>query len=463
MRLSILLTFCLVCARTYGVETAASNGTAAAAPTKSDLDFFDPGLDAQMQKCLHPPPQPAAAKKPGEKGPPPPDRTRIEFTKVDDPKKLPNADVSGNLDDLKRALKIQLDSCQAMSAKKRKGRTAHFGCVAVNADEYCVDVNKKMLSTANQPGMTYPDFLTAIHSQFDWYQSQGRDADSTAEKTIKKGDTQMTGYYAPASIQLNEEPNGYYQYPVYRDPQKKDRHYTREQIDDGALLKKKTDDGKPVVIGYAHNPVDIAFLQVQGAGPADVNMRDGTTQHLYLNTGMSNGYKRSMLGSILKCDGQPRSVWGSMEGIRKFLEDPANRQMRRQLMNYDQTYLYFDDSHQVPLGADGLELTKRASLAVDPNVIPIGAAVLFNVKHPANTKQDCKPITAMGIAQDTGSAITDAHMDWYQGEGADASLSASAVNCPAQAFVPLIKGEGVQIPGCPSGKVRRDTTDTNPM
>jgi len=466
MRLSILLAFCLVGGRVFAAETATSNSAVTAkAPvttTLSPLDQFDPELDAKVKKCLNPPPTPKTPPKPGEPSSPPPDKTRVEFTKVKNPRKLPTNNLGGNLDDLKKAMQNQLNSCTSMTETKLRGRTAHFGCVAVNAQEYCVDVNTEMLKIANKPGMTYEQFNQAIHSQFDWYQSQGRDTPLPDVK-INAGETQMTGYYAPKSLQLNEEPNEYYAYPVYRTPQKADRHHTREQIDNGALLDKKTSDGKSVVIGYAHDPVDIAFLQVQGAGPVDVHKRDGTTQHLYLNTGPANGYSRHLLGSVLKCAGQPRSVFGSMEGIRKYLNDPKNRSIRRQLMNYDPTYLYFDDAHDAPLGADGIELTKRTSLATDPNVVPIGSPVLFNIRQPEGSEQDCKPITSIGVAQDTGSAINNAHMDWYQGEGDEASQSASAVNCPAQIFVPLIKGSGVTIPGCPSGKVPQDTTTTHPM
>ena len=71
------------------------------------------------------------------------------------------------------------------------------------------------------------------------------------------------------------------------------------------------------------------------------------------------------------------------------------------------------------MGAQGVPLTPRRSLAVDPDFIPLGAPLWLNTR--AHNGETSVPLQRLVIAQDTGSAIKGPiRGDFYWGSGIDA-------------------------------------------
>ncbi|MGE3760370.1 MAG: 3D domain-containing protein, partial [Pseudobdellovibrionaceae bacterium] len=95
-----------------------------------------------------------------------------------------------------------------------------------------------------------------------------------------------------------------------------------------------------------------------------------------------------------------------------------------------------------PFGTGDIPITERYSLATDVTVMPTGSVAMFSVQRPEGKDGECHDITTMALAQDTGGAITGAHVDWYQGEGAKAAQRADKVNYAGQLYVALPKDSG---------------------
>jgi len=60
------------------------------------------------------------------------------------------------------------------------------------------------------------------------------------------------------------------------------------------------------------------------------------------------------------------------------------------------------------VGAQGVPLTARRSLAVDPDFVPLGAPLWLETRVPAPDSGDPEPFRRLMVAQDTGKAIQGA-------------------------------------------------------
>ena len=86
-----------------------------------------------------------------------------------------------------------------------------------------------------------------------------------------------------------------------------------------------------------------------------------------------------------------------------------------------------------PLGALGLPVTGKASVATDPMFVPLGAPVLLSM--------DRADASGIWVAQDTGGAIKGStRFDTFWGAGDDARLTAGGMSARGTAFVVLPKG-----------------------
>jgi membrane-bound lytic murein transglycosylase A len=94
------------------------------------------------------------------------------------------------------------------------------------------------------------------------------------------------------------------------------------------------------------------------------------------------------------------------------------------MMNRNPSVVFFrsvDDSKGA-IGAEGVALTPRRSLAVDPAFIPLGAPLWLNAEGGD------EKIARLMVAQDTGGAIKGAvRGDMFWGAGVDAENKAGAM------------------------------------
>src|SRR3974390_754500 len=130
-------------------------------------------------------------------------------------KNLPTQCLTGNLEEIKSALKNQIANCERKSTEE-KAKTFQFGCRTVKNEEYCLNANKEMLKIASLPNMNYAAFVNRAAQEFDWYESNG--AQGNDEK-FKTGTTRFTGYYSPTAVDASADPSDVYRYPVYAAPE----------------------------------------------------------------------------------------------------------------------------------------------------------------------------------------------------------------------------------------------------
>jgi membrane-bound lytic murein transglycosylase len=393
------------------------------------------------------------------------------------PGELPMSCPGGNLEEMKKALRNQLASCKKFPAAKLQ-ETRKFGCRNYTRQEWCLDVNQKLLELA-EGSASFAEYLEKSKAEFDWAQSDGwTDGDL-------RGKTQFTAYHGPPPIEASSVPTKEYTYPIYKRPADlvsqadvggnvtcgedeitgTPRHVCqrrpagsrepyapypdRNAIDNQGALK-----GQGLEIAWVRDPVEVAFLMVEGSGSINVHQPDGSVKNQRLNYDSQNGRALNMLGRIVLCEGGTKEDYGSLSGIKNFLAAHPDR--LKQTLAFDQSYVFFKPDDKGPFGADDIPVTARHSFATDRRILPTGSAMLVHTKRPGKKDASgCDDISSMGISQDSGGAINGPHVDWYMGEGQQAQEDADSVNQPGDLFVALPKGGGKEVPGCGERVSRR--------
>ena len=128
----------------------------------------------------------------------------------------------------------------------------------------------------------------------------------------------------------------------------------------------------------------------------------------------------------------------SMQGIKAWAKQ--NPDKLQELLNYNASYVFFRELPRDlpgPLGALGIPLTARRSIAVDARYIPLGAPVFLATTMP-NSRQ---PLNRLMIAQDTGGAIRGAvRADFFWGFGEEAATLAGRMRQSGKMWVMLPNG-----------------------
>ena len=243
----------------------------------------------------------------------------------------------------------------------------------------------------------------------------------------------FTGYYE-STLNAARTRRGPYRYPLYAPPEnlikvnlgrfsdELDGKRIVGRVKDGRLVpfhgRKAIDagvlDGSARVLLWADDPVDVFFLHIQGSGVA--TLPDGTTQRI--GYAASNGRDFTAIGRELIASGARDGQDMSMQAIRDWLR--AHPGKAEDLMHRNARYIFFREIEGAgPIGAYGVPLTPRRSLAVDPEKMPLGAPIWLATTYPA----DDAPLRRLMVAQDTGSAIKGAvRGDFFWGHG-DAALA----------------------------------------
>jgi membrane-bound lytic murein transglycosylase A len=121
-----------------------------------------------------------------------------------------------------------------------------------------------------------------------------------------------------------------------------------------------------------------------------------------------------------------------MQGMMRYLRDFPEQ--GRALMRENPSYIFFREvTGDGPLGALGVPVRARDSVAADPAFVPLGAPVWLSL--------DRAEANGLWVAQDTGGAIRGANrIDTFWGAGAEARLIAGGMSARGQALVLLPKG-----------------------
>ncbi|MEM8841023.1 MAG: MltA domain-containing protein [Pseudomonadota bacterium] len=220
----------------------------------------------------------------------------------------------------------------------------------------------------------------------------------------------FTGYYEPV-IPASRHRTGKWQYPLYAPPAdlgNRKPHFSRAQIEDGALT------GKGLEIFWLADPVERYFLQIQGSGR--LRLTDGAL--VRVGYAGKNGHRYVSIGNIYLARRKADPSRFGAGSLKRWLR--ANPRDGRKLMHENPSFVFFTERQglgveQGPVGALGVPLTPKRSLAVDPDLTPLGTPVW--VETTASTG----PIRSLMVAQDTGSAIKGHQRgDLFFGTGARA-------------------------------------------
>jgi membrane-bound lytic murein transglycosylase A len=259
---------------------------------------------------------------------------------------------------------------------------------------------------------------------------------------VGPGEAFATGYYEP-EIRGSRTRQPGYEVPVYRTPSDLTRctradgqtgrgridetgncvlYFTRSEIEDGALANRNLE------IGWAADPIDLFFLQIQGSGR--LLLPDGGVMRIGYDN--QNGREYVGIGRLLRERNILPPGGASMQGIVAWLR--ANPDAGRALMRENLSYIFFRElTGPGPLGAMGVAVTTRTTVAADPKFVPLGAPVFLTMERPE--------ASGLWVAQDTGGAIKGANrFDTFWGAGAAAETTAGGMSAKGQALILLPKG-----------------------
>jgi membrane-bound lytic murein transglycosylase A len=264
---------------------------------------------------------------------------------------------------------------------------------------------------------------------------------------VGDGKSLATGYYEP-EIEGARQRSAKYAVPIYRRPpdlvevelglfsddlkgkrirgrvegQRFVPYPDRTAIEEGALV------GRGLEIAWAADPVEFFFLQVQGSGR--LRLPDGGIMRIGYDN--QNGRDYTGIGRLMRERGLLQPGQTSMQGIMAWLR--ANPEEGRKIMRENKSWVFFRElTGPGPLGALGLPVVARVSVAADPAFVPLGA--------PAFLSMDRADATGLWVAQDTGGAIKGSNrFDTFWGAGADARATAGGMSARGTAFVLLPKG-----------------------
>ena len=197
------------------------------------------------------------------------------------------------------------------------------------------------------------------------------------------------------------------------------RYYDRAAIERGAL------EGRGLEIAWAADAAEFFFLQIQGSGR--LRLPDGQIMRIGYDT--QNGRDYVGIGKLLADRGELKSGQTSMQGILDYLRaDPVRGAA---VMNENPSWVFFREiTGPGPLGALGVPVTGRASVAADPKYTPLGAPVFLSL--------DRAEPNGLWIAQDTGGAIKGANrFDSFWGAGNDARAIAGGMSGRGSALLLL--------------------------
>ncbi len=258
----------------------------------------------------------------------------------------------------------------------------------------------------------------------------------------------ITGYYEPL-LRGSEARSERYRWPLYRAPkdlvtldlasrypalegnrvrgrldgQRVVPYWTRAEIDgeDRPLAGEE--------LLWVDDPVDAFFLQVQGSGI--VALDNGNLEAIGYSD--QNGHRYVSIGRVLVERGELPLEAVSLFSIRDWLD--RNPQQAQALLNENPSYVFFDSRGAAnaagPLGTLGVPLTPERSVAVDPDVIPLGSLLWLDTELADGTTY-----RRLVVAQDTGGAINGGpRADIFFGRGQRAEQLAGTQRSRGRLYV----------------------------
>lgn len=233
----------------------------------------------------------------------------------------------------------------------------------------------------------------------------------------------FTGYYE-AELRGCRTRTSTCRVPIHGMPRGSGPLPDRAAIETGAL------DGKAPVLYWAEDPVDVHILHIQGSGR--LTLPDGST--VRIGYAGNNGHTFKGLGKIMQDKGLLAPGQTTMPHIRTWLKNNPTRATA--IMRENPRYIFFRKIEgDGPIGAFGVPLTPRRSLAVDTRYVPLGLPLWLDSVDP-----DGEPLRRLMLAQDVGSAIKGVvRGDFFWGPGEPALEKAGRMKSPGRWYLLLPK------------------------
>ncbi len=297
-------------------------------------------------------------------------------------------------------------------------------------------------------GLDVDQLSEEIRKNFQVYRAAGRGED---------GRVLFTGYYEPVyEGRLTADET--FRFPLYRAPDDLIRidlspfnekfkgeaivariegkkvlpYYSRYEIEARKVL-----EGKNLEIAWLKDPLDVAFLHIQGSG----RLRLPGKRDFQVNYHASNGRPYRSIGRYMIEKGFLSREEMSMQAIRRYFT--KNPEALEEVLNFNPSYVFFRQVENGPLGNIGVLLTPGRSIALDSRIFPKGALGFISTQKPViNDKMDIIGWTHFSrfvLNQDTGGAIKGAgRADIFWGSGPYAELTAGYLQHDGDLYI-LIK------------------------
>ncbi|NBX02867.1 MAG: murein transglycosylase [Alphaproteobacteria bacterium] len=281
-------------------------------------------------------------------------------------------------DDHLAALKTFNISCPVLARKPRDAKGSDIEISKATWRSLCADGEKAALSGNSA---TARQFFEKRFTPF-------RINNNGKEKGL------FTGYYEPMLYGSRHKTKAF-KYPVYALPADiKKPYYTHAQIQKGALKNRGLE------LAWVDDPVMLFFMQIQGSGR--IRLNDDSVMHV--GYAGQNGYEYQSLGKIMGDENLLPKDKINFFTIRQWLYDNPTKAI--ELMSRNPSYVFFKAmDREGAVGAVGVVLTPRRSIAIDSKYIPYGLPVFMETTLPASQTAPESEFNRTMVAQDTGGAI----------------------------------------------------------
>jgi membrane-bound lytic murein transglycosylase A len=210
-------------------------------------------------------------------------------------------------------------------------------------------------------------------------------------------------------------------------------YHSRQQIAQGKAL-----EGRGLELAWLRDPVDVAFLQIQGSGRLDL----GEGKSTRVGYSEKNGLPYRPIGRYLLERGLITREEMSMQAIRRVLAERP--EMVEEVLNYNPSYVFFRDLGEGPLlGNINTPITPGRTIALDSRLFPAGAIGWIRTRKPeVNDRGEIvswENFSRFVLNQDTGGAIRGpGRADLFWGSGPYAELAAGHMRHEGDLYI-LIK------------------------
>jgi membrane-bound lytic murein transglycosylase A len=198
-------------------------------------------------------------------------------------------------------------------------------------------------------------------------------------------------------------------------------YFTRAEIDVSNSLKNKK-----LELLWVNDPVDLFFLHIQGSGK--MKMTDG--RFMQISYAQSNGHPYRSIGRYLLENGKLSKMETTHEFVKKYLREHPDE--LSDILNYNESYIFFRIVEEGPVGALGITLTAERSIATDLDLFPRGAIAFIRLKKPvfddSGIIKKWETFSRFVLNQDTGGVIKGpGRVDLFCGTGDDAEAFAGSL------------------------------------